>query len=61
MTAGPSRPASDGLLEVHLRLSLGADPVSGRVVGPSGHPVDFEGYVELIATLERLLHPRPPT
>ena len=44
-------------VDVHLRLTAGADPVTGRLLDPAGHETGFEGYVELIAALERLLDP----
>lgn len=49
-------------VEVHLRLTAGADPVTGRLLDAAGHETGFEGYVELIAALERLLDPdrQPP-
>lgn len=54
-----SRPA-DGSVDVHLLLIPDADPVSGQVLEEDGTTTDFEGYMELIATLERLVgHDRP--
>jgi len=44
-------------VDVHLRLTAGANPVTGRLLDPRGHETGFEGYVELIAALERLLDP----
>lgn len=46
-------------VDVHLFLTPGSDPVRGRLeVDDVG--VDFEGYVELIAALQRILTGNPP-
>jgi hypothetical protein len=53
-------PTTD-LLDVRLQLAHDGETVVGSVAAPPGPAVGFEGYVELIAALERLLghHERP--
>lgn len=48
-------------LDVHLLLTPDADPVAGALVDDGGETTSFEGYVELISVLERVLdrHGRP--
>ncbi len=46
-------------VDVHLLLTPGSDPVRGRLEVDDGG-VDFEGYVELIAALQRVLTGDPP-
>jgi len=42
-------------VEVRISVALDGDTVAGRLVGPSGAETAFDGYVELIAAIERLL------
>ena len=42
-------------VDVHLRLAPDGDTVTGHLLDPDGTETPFEGYVELIAALERLL------
>jgi hypothetical protein len=46
-------------IDLHLVLSPASEPVAGRLVDPDGAETPFEGYVELIAAIERHLEPVP--
>ena len=37
-----------------MTIETGSDPIAGRLALPDGSSTPFEGYVELIAALERL-------
>jgi hypothetical protein len=53
--------ASVTAVEVRLRLAPDGDTVTGSLVEPNGTTTDFEGYVELIAAIERLLGRHRPS
>jgi len=42
-------------VDVRISVALDGNSIVGRLVGPSGAETAFDGYVELIAAIERLL------
>lgn len=52
-TDGPPPPRPP--VDVHLRLTRGSDPVQGRLLAVDGDDVDFEGYMELVAAIHRIV------
>lgn len=44
----------DEQAELTVTIESGSDPIAGRLALPNGSSTPFEGYVELIAALERL-------
>ncbi|MEX2194542.1 MAG: hypothetical protein WD844_04575 [Thermoleophilaceae bacterium] len=44
--------------EIRLEVLPGTAPIAGSIHPGSGEPLSFTGYVELIAALEAVLHPR---
>jgi hypothetical protein len=52
---------SAAAVDVHIRLAPDGETVTGSLVDPSGAETDFEGYVELIAAIERLLGRHRPS
>jgi len=60
--------------QLTVTIEAGSDPIAGRLALADGSSTHFEGYMELVAALERLragaptsppqpnpLPPRPPT
>lgn len=45
--------------ELTVTIETGSDPIAGRLALPDGSSTPFEGYVELIAALERLRESAP--
>jgi hypothetical protein len=48
-------PAMEGeQAQLIVAIAAGSDPIAGRLTLPDGSSTSFEGYMELIAALERL-------
>ncbi len=55
LTRSPTMEGEQAKLTV--AIDPGSDPIAGWLTLPRGAPVPFEGYVELIAALERVRAP----
>jgi hypothetical protein len=46
---------------IAVTIDVGSEPVSGTVQGPDETPVEFVGYIQLIAHIQRHHHPETAT
>jgi hypothetical protein len=45
---------------LEVTINRDSEPVSGTVQGPDDPPVEFVGYIQLIAHIQRHHHPETP-
>lgn len=46
--------------QLTLELEVGAEPIAGRILGPSRDWIEFTGWLALVGALDRARGPQPP-